>query len=156
MRTRYLYLGVAIAAALRLPTMAQAQSAPTNKSATTKAASVAPAPKRDISGIWGPEDIMQGIAPRGVASHAPFTEFGANLANNQYKPGDGPRKAPITQVNDPLDSCDPAGFPRNLLFELRPFQLVQTPGRMLVAYQYQQIWRTIWTDGRVLPKDPDP
>jgi hypothetical protein len=73
-----------------------------------------------------------------------------------YKPGDGPRKAPITEVNDPLDGCDPAGFPRNLLFELRPFQAVQTPGRMLMTYQYQQVWRVIWTDGRALPKDPDP
>jgi hypothetical protein len=27
---------------------------------------------------------------------------------------------------------------------------------MLMAYQYQQVWRVIWTDGRALPKDPDP
>jgi hypothetical protein len=59
-------------------------------------------------------------------------------------------------VNDPLDSCDPAGFPRNLLFELRPFQVVQTPNQVLMLYQYQRVWRVIWTDGRELPKDPDP
>jgi hypothetical protein len=134
----------------------RAQSGPTTKPAAAKAAPAAPAPRRDISGIWGPEDIMEGIAPRGVKSHAPSTDFGANLANNVNKPGDGPRKAPIAEVNDPLDGCDPAGFPRNLLFELRPFQVVQTPGRMLMAYQYQQVWRVIWTDGRPLPKDPDP
>ncbi len=139
------------------PVLHAQQSAAADKpSGAAKVAHPAPAPRRDISGIWGPEDVMEGIAPRGVQSHAPFTEFGANLANKVYKPGDGPRKAPITEVNDPLDSCDPAGFPRDLLFELRPFQAVQTPGRMLMAYQYQQIWRTIWTDGRALPKDPDP
>jgi hypothetical protein len=59
-------------------------------------------------------------------------------------------------VNDPLDSCDPAGFPRDLLFELRPFQVVQTARQALMLYQYQQTWRMIWTDGRELPKDPDP
>jgi hypothetical protein len=59
-------------------------------------------------------------------------------------------------ANDPLDSCDPAGFPRNLLFELRPFQVVQTPNQLLMLYQYQQVWRVIWKDGRDLPKDPDP
>jgi len=59
-------------------------------------------------------------------------------------------------VNDPLDSCDPAGFPRNLLFELRPFQTVQTPNQVLMLYQYQRVWRVIWKDGRELPKDPDP
>jgi hypothetical protein len=140
-----------------VPSLAmRAQSRPSTKPAAAKAAPAPPAPRRDISGIWGPEDIMEGIAPRGVKSHAPFTDFGANLANNVNKPGDGPRKASITAVNDPLDSCDPAGFPRDLLFELRPFQAVQTPGRMLMAYQYQQVWRVIWTDGRALPKDPDP
>ena len=105
-------------------------------------------------GMW--QDTMEGISPAGVKSHAPFTAFGANIANNVYKPGDGPRKVPIGLVNDPLDSCDPAGFPRNLLFELRPFQIVQTSNQYLILYQYQQVWRVIWKDGRELPKDPDP
>ena len=116
----------------------------------------APAPRRDLSGIWDVAERMEGISPRGVKSHAPFTDFGANIANNVYKPGDGPRRVPIGLVNDPLDSCDPAGFPRNLLFELRPFQAVQTPNQLLMLYQYQQVWRVIWRDGRELPKDPDP
>jgi hypothetical protein len=115
-----------------------------------------PAPRRDLSGIWDVADRMEGIAPQGVKSHAPFTALGANIANNIYMPGDGPRRVPIGLVNDPLDSCDPAGFPRNLLFELRPFQVVQTSNQMLVLYQYQQVWRVIWKDGRELPKDPDP
>ncbi len=99
---------------------------------------------------------MAGISPTGVKSHAPFTAEGANIANDVYKPGDGPRRVPIGLVNDPLDGCDPAGFPRNLLFELRPFQIVQTPNQLLLLYQYQKVWRVIWTDGRELPKDPDP
>jgi len=115
-----------------------------------------PAPRRDLSGIWEVADRMEGISPTGVKSHAPFTALGANIANNIYKPGDGPRKVPIGLVNDPLDSCDPAGFPRNLLFELRPFQVVQTSNQLLMLYQYQQVWRVIWKDGRDLPKDPDP
>ena len=52
--------------------------------------------------------------------------------------------------------CDPAGFPRNLLFELRPFQVVQTPNQVLMLYMFEKRFRTIWTDGRALPKDPDP
>jgi hypothetical protein len=99
---------------------------------------------------------MDGISPAGVKSHAPFTAFGANIANNVYKPGDGPRRVSIGLANDPLDGCDPAGFPRNLLFELRPFQVVQTSNQVLMLYQYQQVWRRIWKDGRELPKDPDP
>src|SRR5579862_1640735 len=134
----------------------RAQSAPPQQSEAAKAHKAAPAPRRDLSGIWAPKDTMEGIAPRGVNSHAPFTAFGANIANNVYKPGDGPRKVSIGLVNDPLDGCDPAGFPRDLLFELRPFQVVQTSNKLLVAYQYQQVWRVIWKDGREIPKDPDP
>ena len=51
---------------------------------------------------------------------------------------------------------DPAGFPRNLLFELRPFQVVHTPNQVLMLYMFEKRLRTIWTDGRELPKDPDP
>jgi hypothetical protein len=133
-----------------------AQTAPPQSPEATKRQKAVPAPRRDLSGIWDVENTMEGISPAGVKSHAPFTAWGSDMANNVYKPGDGPRRIPIGLVNDPLDSCDPAGFPRNLLFELRPFQVVQTPNQVLMLYQYQRVWRVIWTDGRELPKDPDP
>ena len=156
MLTRYLNSIVAVVAALALSFGARAQTAPSKQPEVTKSKSAAPAPRRDLSGIWDVEDRMEGIAPTGVKSHAPFTAWGADIANNLYKPGDGPRRVTIGLVNDPLDSCDPAGFPRNLLFELRPFQVVQTPNQVLMLYQYQRVWRVVWTDGRELPKDPDP
>lgn len=141
--------------ALALSFGARAQTASPEQPKAPKSQKAAPAPRRDLSGIWAPEDTLEGISPRGVKSHAPFTALGENIANNVFKPGDGPRRVPIGRVNDPLDSCDPAGFPRDLLFELRPFQVVQTPSKLLLAYQYQQVWRVIWKDGRELPKDPD-
>ena len=133
-----------------------AQTAPPQQPEPAKSQKAAPAPRRDLSGIWDVANTMEGISPQGVKSHAPFTVWGADIANNVYKPGDGPRRVLIGRVNDPLDSCDPAGFPRNLLFELRPFQVVQAPNQVLMLYQYQRVWRVIWTDGRELPKDPDP
>jgi hypothetical protein len=64
---------------------------------------------------------------------------------------------PADQINDPLSTmADPAGFPRNLLFELRPFEVVQMPNKVLMLYMFEKRWRVIWTDGRELPKDPDP
>jgi hypothetical protein len=134
----------------------RAQNAPPQQPETAKRQKAAPTPRRDLSGIWDVENTMEGISPAGVRSHAPFTDWGIDVANNVYKPGDGPRRVPIGLVNDPLDSCDPAGFPRNLLFELRSVQVVQTPNEVLMLYQYQRVWRVIWTDGRELPKDPDP
>ncbi len=108
--------------------------------------------RRDISGTW--DAFAAGIQPTGVKSHSPFTEWGEKMAN-AYKPGDGPRKVPLALINDPLDGCDPAGFPRDLFFELRPFKVVQTPEQVLMLYEYQRVWRAIWTDGRELPKDPE-
>jgi len=135
----------------------RAQSAPPQQAEAAKPRVTArPAPRRDLGGIWDVENTMEGISPAGVKSHAPFTTEGAKVANNVYKPGDGPRKVSIGLVNDPLDGCDPAGFPRDLLFELRPFQVVRTANQVLMLYQYQKVWRSIWTDGRALPKDPDP
>ena len=151
-----LKLSVGLGATLALSFGLRAQTAPKPAPAPVKESKATSVPRRDMSGIWDVENTMEGISPRGVKSHAPFTDFGTNLANNIYKPGDGPRKVPIGIVNDPLDSCDPAGFPRNLLFELRPFQVVQTSKQTLIVYQYQRVWRVIWTDGRELPKDPDP
>jgi hypothetical protein len=156
MPKRFASFAIGLIAILAFPLRPRAQTAAPKQSDVPKTKASGPAPRRDLSGIWGPEDVMEGISPRGVKSHAPFTDFGANLANNVYKPGDGPRRVPIGLVNDPLDSCDPAGFPRNLLFELRPFQVVHTSNQMLMLYQYQRVWRAIWTDGRPLPKDADP
>jgi hypothetical protein len=65
--------------------------------------------------------------------------------------------APLAENNDPLSTRgDPAGFPRNVLYELRPFQIVHTPNQVLMLYLFEKRWRVIWTDGRELPKDPDP
>jgi hypothetical protein len=37
-----------------------------------------------------------------------------------------------------------------------PMKIVQTPGLMVVLYEYQTIYRQIFVDGRTLPDDPNP
>src|SRR5215510_3138749 len=113
----------------------------------------APAPRRDISGIWDAGGT--GIAGPGHES-APWTDWGKQKAAT-FKPGNGPRAVYEADINDPLSTvCDPTGFPREVLYELRPFQIVQTPNQVLILYMFEKRWRVIWTDGRPLPKDPDP
>ncbi|HEY1308527.1 MAG TPA: hypothetical protein VGF24_33490 [Vicinamibacterales bacterium] len=113
-----------------------------------------PAPPRDMTGTWDAGGA--GIGARGSQT-APLTAWGEKKVST-FRPGDGPRAAQaIGEINDPLSTmCDPAGFPRNLLFELRPFQVVQTSNQVLMLYMFEKRFRTIWTDGRALPKDPDP
>jgi hypothetical protein len=113
----------------------------------------APAPKRDISGIW--DSGGTGIAGPGHES-APWTDWAKQKAAS-YKPGNGPRAVYENDINDPLSTvCDPTGFPRQVLYETRPFQIVQTSNQVLILYMFERRWRVIWTDGRPLPKDPDP
>jgi hypothetical protein len=113
----------------------------------------APAPRRDLTGIW--DAGRDGISGSGHVA-APFTPW-AEERLKDIKPGNGPRAVTEQYINDPLNvMCDPTGFPRIVLYEFRPFQIVQTPTQVLILYMYEKRWRVIWTDGRQLPADPDP
>jgi len=73
-----------------------------------------------------------------------------------HKPGFGITQVPVALANDPMDICDPQGFPRIVLHNFRTSEIVQTPNQVLVLYEFNKIWRVIWTDGRQLPEDPEP
>ena len=72
------------------------------------------------------------------------------------KAGEGEEQVAIGLVNDPVHSCDPVGFPRSDLFSLKTMAIVQTQNYVLWLNQFYNVFRTIWTDGRELPKDPVP
>ena len=67
--------------------------------------------------------------------------------------GFGVNAVPIGENNDPFDICDPPGFPRVELFNLRQLRIYETPKQMSILYENDQVWRNIWTDGRALPTD---
>lgn len=118
-----------------------------------------PAPRRDLSGVWdaGAAGIggTAGAAAR-EAARAPYRPLGERMMA-AHRPGNGPRAVPVSEINDPLSTMgDPAGFPRQLTFELRPFQILQTPTQVVMLYAFEKRWRVIWTDGRPLPEHPDP
>jgi hypothetical protein len=93
---------------------------------------------------------------RSDASPPPMTAWG-KAKFDANKVSYGPRSVEPGLGNDPVSQCEPLGYPRDLWeANLRPFEFIQTPDRMLQHMQYHDTWRTIWTDGRPLPKDPDP
>ena len=118
-----------------------------------------PAPVRDLSGTWdgGPQGVgATGQEAERAAARPPFTPLGEEMAR-QNRPGNGPRKVLVSEINDPLSTLgDPAGFPRLVTFELRAVQIAQTTNQVLMLYMFEKRYRVIWTDGRSLPKDPDP
>jgi hypothetical protein len=145
----------------------------------------APAPRRDLSGEWfAAGDPAAGGAPPGIQPSGAH-EYPAVLKGNNSPPGGEPderniprqlpytplgeatlkahkptglsvRSVPAVLGNDPLDICDPPGFPRLELYEFRMIEIAQMPDHMIVLSQLTRTWRTIWTDGRELPKNPEP
>jgi len=161
MPTRFLVAIVALVVSVLTPRISDAQTwnTPGLTQEVLKAASSGPAPRRDLTGIWdagGAGIGGSGQADEREKARAPFTPLGEQMYQRN-KPGNGPRMVSVAEINDPLSTIgDPTGFPRLLTFELRPFQVVQTPNQVLMLYMFEKRWRVIWTDGRQLPKDPDP
>ncbi len=117
-----------------------------------------PAPKRDLTGAWvGPQNTSHDPMP-------PMTAVGeARFKQNKPYPEPVREAAESTSyaanTNDPFVSCDPLGFPRDLLnhaVSSRGGMLFQPgPNRMLILFEQQRTWREVWMDGRELPKTVD-
>jgi hypothetical protein len=125
----------------------------------------APAPRHDLSGTWAPANGpldgggfagAKNMPEDGKPEHRlPFTPLGLETYN-RTKPTIGPRMVLTAETNDPEAMCNPQGMPREDLFQLRETQIIQTPVSIFLLYEYDRIWRVIWTDGRKLPQDPEP
>ena len=132
MRTSIFVLtAVLLCLSLLLPSIASAQRTP------------------DLSGIWS----VGGL--RTLSNETPPMTPAGQKKFSSNKPSYGPRAIPPALGNDPAGKCDPLGLVR-LIFFPRPMEIIQVPGRVLQFFEWNHMWRTIWTDGRKLPEDPDP
>src|SRR5277367_4217521 len=132
-------LGLGVLLAVSSVAFAQAPQNP--NAGAAKTAKAAPASPHDIEGAW-----LGSPGPTRYGDIGELTAWG----KQQYdanKPLNAPadRIVPVGESNDPLIKCDPLGFPRNVFYETRGIDFVQTPRRVLELFQYQRIWREIWT-----------
>jgi len=58
------------------------------------------------------------------------------------------------QKDNPESRCLPRGVPKADAFDIH--KIVQTPGLVVILYEYQTTFRQIFIDGRELPQDPNP
>jgi hypothetical protein len=112
---------------------------------------LAPAPrtadgKPDLSGVWrgaGPIyrfNIAQDLEPQDVQPWAEALFL---------------RRVRDSRKDSPLARCLPVSVPFHNFFDLT--RIVQTPGLVVILYESPNSpHRTVFTDGRDLPKDPNP
>jgi hypothetical protein len=120
-----------------------------------------PAPRHDISGIWGPARAAgDGIQANGVWSYPddgkpehtpPYSALGLKTLE-AHKPLFGKRAVLSSLSNDPRSLCDPLGFPRSDFYQIRYEQFIQNDREVAMLYEYEKRWRSIWLD-RELPKE---
>jgi hypothetical protein len=111
----------------------------------------APAPrtadgKPDVSGLWRPVGGHIGNIAKDLPE-APMQPWAEEL----YK-----YRRETLSKDDPTGlRCIPGGVPRSTAVPY-PFKIVNTPGLVIILYEAVHAYRQIFTDGRELPRDPNP
>ena len=105
--------------------------------------------KPDLSGFWQPEDEVKhllNLASDMKPEDVPLTPWGRDIYNARIA---------NNGKDHPGVSCLPSGIPEkdNIPDGLK---LVQTEDLTLLLHESRTIYRQIFTDGRPLPKDPQP
>jgi hypothetical protein len=111
----------------------------------------APAPKKpngqpDLSGIWLVPGLKYLINIAADLKDVPFQPW----AEAEYK-----QRIDTRGKDDPNNLCLPSGFPEKIAVT-SPWKIVETPGLTMFLYESRTIFRQVLTDGRALPKDPNP
>ncbi len=150
-----------LAAALSFspPAFSQTNSQPEKSAAdAAKTSGAAQGLSHDLSGVWmqyRDGDVPGTPGMNGVNEHfrPPLTPWGqAQVDGAKALQG---ANAIAGKEDTSVLRCEPSGPPQVLILP-NPWEIVQIPGRVLMFFEEQHIWREIWTDGRPLPKDPDP
>lgn len=115
----------------------------------------APAPKMpdgkpDLSGLWDADrrflvNIAVDLAANKI--EVPMRPAGLELFNQ--------RKDGARAKEEPDANCLPQGVPKIDAAPV-PWKLIQGPRQVTILYEAFNLFREIFTDGRELPKDPNP
>src|SRR5215471_8967446 len=156
MNVRWIFIvAVAVALTASEPLSAQWLKYPTAgvpRTADGKADLSAPAPrmsdgKPDLSGLWLIQggyigDITRDLKPGDVSLQPWAAELYAHRRETLSK-------------DDPTGRCMVGGVPRSTAVPY-PFKILNTNGMVVILYEAVHSYRQIFTDGRELPKDPNP
>jgi hypothetical protein len=106
----------------------------------------------EISGVWV-QEVGKATRPNWVDSQGnrleklPLTAWGeerfkANRATH------GSAAVASTTSTEPIVKCLPPGVPAIYMVSIYPMEIIQTPGRVILFFEYGNYVRQIFTDGR--------
>jgi hypothetical protein len=105
-------------------------------------------------GSWNPR-VIANIAGVGDPNRSPVERI-VDVPFQPWARAVYEQRQASLQQHDPESRCLPPGIPR-LMATPFPFQIFQLSDRVLFVFEGgAHIWRTIFTDGRPHPKDPNP
>jgi hypothetical protein len=117
--------------------------------------------KPDLSGIWLPDPSPAGTRGIGETARSPYfldITAGLNPEKVPFQPwaeAQFQRHRERNGMDDPTSRCQPAGVPALSTYPL-PSKVLQLPGLVVILYENNTDFRQIFTDGRALPRDPQP
>ena len=123
------------------------------KQPSAMAATPTPFDPHDLSGVWFDDHprlitVQQRYWAYTFTPEAPPMTDWAQSKFNAAKSSFGPHAVPLVETTDPLyHTCAPIGFPIIYLYPL-PMQIVQTPGEVILLFEWDSLRHQIFTDGR--------
>jgi hypothetical protein len=103
----------------------------------------------DFSGVWtnSPPENTRSFQNSALRPDPPPMTTWAQERYDQAKPTFGSRSVPVLETNDPVYECFKPGTPRIYMHPF-PMEIIQTPGRVMMIFEYDHAIRQIYTDGR--------
>jgi hypothetical protein len=99
--------------------------------------------KPDFSGFWSLPYVPNMAASKEAEAAVPYTPEGLRAYRNH------------DAKDDPTSLCLYPGVPR-IMQSPYPMQIVQTPDRLVMLFEYMKVWRAIPIDGRTHRKGVEP
>jgi hypothetical protein len=103
----------------------------------------------DLSGVWTNQNVP-GTAEWAIYTFTKDLPALTDVGQARFdaaKPQRGPRGVAVAETDDLVYKCYPPGTPRIYLHPL-PLEIIQTPGRVQMVFEYDHLVRQIYTDGR--------
>jgi hypothetical protein len=106
----------------------------------------------ELSGVWV-QEVTKATRPNWVDSQdnrlekLPMTAWGEERFKSN-RATHGSNAVASTTSTEPIVKCLPPGVPAIYMVSIYPMEIIQTPGRVIMFFEYGNYVRQIFTDGR--------